>query len=396
MRRIAESPAGQHIEAMTPIIETFGMMQFPYRGITITKPIMVVGIDPESRSAVGGYAEYLIDKEHNGLPPSFELSPQAKFRFDAFRPPAEPAPPPVDALTPGEVPPPEPWDHGEKKMEGIFVGHALACFRDDGATALDTKEVYTLEPGDMATIMCAGGAKLTPVFDRFVVNGYFKSEMNDYDSRFVFVSLDYLQRLRGMQGRANKILLKLKDYSKASLVVNELRKRFPPDTFRVVTWEDQQGALLAAIDIERGILNVIVFMIVGVAGFGILAIFSMIVVEKTRDIGVLKALGASSRGVMGIFLSYGLLLGTVGAILGSIMGLSITHWLTQVEHFISFITGHEVFSRKVYYFDEIPTYIQTSSVLWVNLGSIAIAVVFSVLPALRAAMLQPVRALRYE
>ena len=88
----------------------------------------------------------------------------------------------------------------------------------------------------------------------------------------------------------------------------------------VQTWEDKQGPLLAAIAVERGILNVLLFMIVGVAGFGILAIFSMIVVEKTRDIGILKALGASNRGVMGIFLGYGLLLGVVGAGLGTIAG----------------------------------------------------------------------------
>src|SRR5205085_315230 len=107
----------------------------------------------------------------------------------------------------------------------------------------------------------------------YAVAGYYKSEMSDFDSRFVFVSLDHLQRLRGMQNRADHILIKLTDYSKAPFVISELRKRFPPESFRVMTWEEKQGSLLAAIDIERGILNVIVFMIVGVAGFGILAIF---------------------------------------------------------------------------------------------------------------------------
>ena len=91
------------------------------------------------------------------------------------------------------------------------------------------------------------------------------------------------------------------------------------------TWEEKQGPLLAAIAIEQGILNVLLFLIVAVAGFGILAIFTMIVVEKTRDIGILKALGASNRGVMKIFLGYGLLLGVVGAGLGTALGLTITH-----------------------------------------------------------------------
>jgi len=133
-----------------------------------------------------------------------------------------------------------------------------------------------------------------------------------------------------------------------------------------------------------------------VAGFGILAIFSMIVVEKTRDIGILKALGASNGGVMNIFLGYGLLLGLVGAGLGTGLGLVITIYINNIEKALARITGQDIFDRSVYYFNEIPTSIQGWAVTFVNVGALAIAVFFSVLPSLRAAMLHPVRALRYE
>jgi lipoprotein-releasing system permease protein len=141
---------------------------------------------------------------------------------------------------------------------------------------------------------------------------------------------------------------------------------------------------------------VLLFLIVGVAGFGILAIFSMIVVEKTRDIGILKALGASNGGVMKIFLAYGLLLGVVGAGFGTALGVTLTVYINQIEALLAHLTGMELFPRGVYYFNEIPTDIQPVSVALVNFGAVAIAVVFSVLPALRAALLHPVRALRYE
>jgi len=133
-----------------------------------------------------------------------------------------------------------------------------------------------------------------------------------------------------------------------------------------------------------------------VAGFGILAIFSMIVVEKTRDIGILKALGASNGGILTIFIGYGFLLGLVGAGLGTIIGLEITVHINDIEKFIANVTGQDIFPRDVYYFDKIPTDINLLSVFLVNLGSIGIAVLFSILPALRASMLHPVRALRYE
>src|SRR5439155_13837371 len=97
----------------------------------------------------------------------------------------------------------------------------------------------------------------------------------------------------------------------------------------------KQGPLLAAISVEKGILNVLLFMIIAVAGFGILAIFSMIVVEKTRDIGILKALGASNGGVLKIFLGYGLLLGVVGAVLGTVLGLSFTSNINGIEQWLS-------------------------------------------------------------
>ncbi len=220
--------------------------------------------------------------------------------------------------------------------------------------------------------------------------------MSETDAGLVFVPLDYLQTLRGMPDRATSIQIKLTDYAHAVEVRDALRALFPDHSYRVETWEDKQSALLAAIGVERGILNVLLFMIVGVAGFGILAIFSMIVVEKTRDIGILKALGASNRGVMGIFLGYGLLLGLVGAGLGTALGLSITWNINEIEQFITRWTGQQVFDRSIYYFDSIPTLVQPLSVVLVNAGSVAIAVLFSVLPALRAAMLHPVRALRFE
>jgi lipoprotein-releasing system permease protein len=122
----------------------------------------------------------------------------------------------------------------------------------------------------------------------------------------------------------------------------------------------------------------------------------MIVAEKTRDIGIIKALGASNLGVMQIFVSYGFLLGLVGAWLGTMLGLTLTNHINDVEKFLTNLTGRDIFPRDIYYFNEIPTDIQTWMVLIVDVGAIGIAVLFSLLPALRAALLHPVRALRYE
>lgn len=413
---IRKSPVGNEIAAMTPTLEVFALLQFPIYTRsgphTVTKTVKLIGVDAASRAEVGGFSEFLYgldvsdpnNPQLHHMDPSFQLSAEALSRFESRRIPAPPEPAPAASdADPSAPPPPAPWDdRPQKVMRGAIIGHALASFRDQGARPGEIKDLYMLAPGDMIELTTVSGVnseaggKLTGIRDRMLITGYFKSEMSEYDSGLVFVPLDYLQSLRGMQDRATSILIRLKDYGRAKHVRDELGKIFPSHTYQVQTWEDKQGALLAAISVERGILNVLLFMIVGVAGFGILAIFSMIVVEKTRDIGILKALGASNMGVMGIFLGYGLLLGVVGAGLGTALGLTITWNINEIEQFISRTCGYEVFSRKIYYFDSIPAVIQPINVALINAGSIAIAVLFSVLPAFRAAMLHPVRALRFE
>jgi lipoprotein-releasing system permease protein len=400
MERIRSDPyLKDEVEAMTPTLEIFAMIQFNFRGVPIMRTVRIIGIQPEGRTAVGGFAEYL--QNHRNQPgAAFTLDDDARqhyldtHRFHGLRmqdlqtkrlgPDGKPLP----------APPPSRIDD---MPEPIVLGFAMAHYRDkNGADHFNPKEVTTVELGDEVTITTVSGERLRPVNDRLVVCDYFKSEMSEYDGMYVFVPLEYLQHLRTMPGKATSIQLKLKNYDHAPQVVARLKTLFANDPVFVETWEDKQGALLSAISVEKGILNILLFMIILVAGFGILAIFSMIVVEKTRDIGIMKALGASNGGVLKIFLSYGLLLGTVGSTIGTIIGVLFTVYINEIEWALAKVTGQTIFDKTTYYFDKIPTDIQPTSVLLVNVGAIAIAVMFSVLPALRAATLHPVRALRYE
>lgn len=406
LQQIKESPAGDHIQAVSPTVEVFAIMQFHFRGQTITKPVRLIGIDPAGRAAVGGFTEYLV-RQNTATSPSFELTPEAlrqhdanvrqRERLDALAVPGLTQPPIRD---PNAMPEPdqEAMTRGmpEPKLCGVIPGYTLAHFRfrDEHGQVV---EEAALRPGDAVTITTVGGGELRPVWGSFLVTDYLRTEMSEYDQSFVYVPLEQLQKIRGMDDRCTALQIKLKNYEKdKDFVVNELRKLFPYADVRVATWEEHQGPLLAAIDVERGILNLLLFMIVGVAGFSILAIFTMIVSEKYRDIGILKSLGAGNRGVMSIFVGYGLLLGAVGCGLGSGLGLWITRNINEIEAFLTRISGRALFPRDVYYFKEIPTNIDPFSVLVVNLGAVGIAVLFSLLPAWRAARLHPVRALRFE
>ena len=400
MERIRKLPIGKEIAAMSPTIEVLGMVQISYRGEMLApRAVRLIGVDAAARAKLGGFAEYLTDprnKENPTFVPRDDVMDYHAQRYPAIEMPSQ-----LPLLEVGSVPNPvfpKPELDQTPPMAGAFVGYAIGHYRKRDATAdSDEKDLPLLTKGDEIILITNSGQKLTPVYDSVIVSDFFKSEMSEYDANYIFVPIEWLQRLRATPNRATCIQISLKDYSKAEEVVKMLKSEFLPEAgYQVSTWEEKQGPLLAAISIEKGILNVLLFMIVGVAGFGILSIFAMIVVEKTRDIGILKALGASNLGVMNIFLGYGLLLGVTGSCLGTIAGLLLTWNINDVEHFLTKISGHELFNRSVYYFDSIPTDIQTSTVVMVNIGAVLIAVVFSIIPAMRAALLNPVRALRYE
>lgn len=395
--RINASPAARHIEAMTATVEVPGMLVFevgPMRE-RITIPVHVVGIDPKGRAAIGGFGEYLTQPDRSANP-SFALDAEARQRWAKANPPIPDLAPPLplpDEPPQMAKPPADPVE-----PVGAIPGFGITHYRtvDPGTNKGVDKEILPAGSAIQLIMIGAGKEQMEPVYSNFAVCDSIKTEMTEYDGHYVYVPLDYLQRLRGMDKRVTHIQIRLTDYSKAAQVVDDLRKAFPNDySFQVNTWEDKQSSLLKAVDIERGLLNLLLFMIIGVAGFCILAIFSMIVREKTRDIGILKSLGASDRGVMQIFLGYGLLLGVIGAGLGTGLGLLMVRYINEIEGFLFKHTGVG-FTPGVYYFDKIPTHVEAETVLLVNLGAILIAVTFSVWPAIRAAWLRPVQALRYE
>ncbi len=289
-------------------------------------------------------------------------------------------------------------DPATEQFTGLVPGIGLASFRD--STGIDR---FLVLPGDDVKVTFpTAGTPPKAVSDTFTIVDFYESKMSEYDSNFVFVPIADLQRMRGMidpeSGLAsvNSIQIKLREGANLEEVRDRLRKAFPADLYAVASWKDKQGPLLAAVDMEMAVLNILLFLIVAVAGFGILAIFFMIVVEKTRDIGILKSLGARASGIAGIFLGYGLFLGMVGAGAGLALGLAIALNINTIRAGVEWLTGQRVFDPSIYYFFTIPTIIDPATVAWIVAGAVAIAVASSVLPALRAARLHPVEALRHE
>lgn len=299
----------------------------------------------------------------------------------------------------------EMFDPGRDQYSGIILGLAISNRKWVDAETGETKDLYMVRPGDDVQVtLPTAGPNPSPISENCTVVDFYSSNMHEYDSSFAFMPLKELQELRGMidpstgNSTVSAIQIRLKPDADIASARDALIARFPPETYpyMIQTWQDTQRPLLSAVTLEVTILNILLFLIIAVAGFGILATFFMIVVEKTKDIGILKALGAPSGGVMSIFLGYGLSLGAVGTGVGIAIGLVFVFYINEIADFIAMLTGQEIFDPTIYYFSEIPTIINPMMIVWVAIGAMAIAVLASVLPAIRAARMHPVEALRYE
>jgi lipoprotein-releasing system permease protein len=420
------------------------MLGIEFNDQQIGRHVNLVGLDPETYNEVSQFGQFLKHKENrqqvsfqlreNGyapdqpnFPPSGWEYRRAKVQYERAleeeqarvqalinknQPGSETdqaasAPPPTRIIfSPDQdgEPTAQQFDPAVDQFPGIILGISTCTTRFRDADN-NVKDHYYCRPGDDVRMIFPNASDNTKVVNQqFTVVDLYESGMSEYDSTFAFVRLDQLQEFRGMIDpqtgvrSVTTIQLKLVEGADLNAVRDELRRRFPPDlyAYHIQTWRDMQGPLLAAVRLETTILNILLFLIIAVAGFGILSTFFMIVVEKTRDIGTLKALGASGRGVMSIFLSYGLLLGCVGSGVGMVGGLIFVANINEIAGWIEKLTGQEVFDPTVYYFSEIPTIIHPFTLAWVMAGAVAIAAMASVLPAVRAARMHPVKALRFE
>lgn len=442
---------GDSVSGVTTIVTLPAMLTFQHNGNSLTQQINLIGIDQKTYASVSDFSKYLLHPENRqqlnfllkdtGYAPEREQlqpagweyrKPMARYRkatVDQIREQAatekkryeelqqkiqeENATPSDSSLQDVMAGPSmqlenkakiKPFDAEVEQRTGIVLGIGIGSVR---GRDLDGKvqDYFFLRPGDDVQVTFPNaGTPPRGIDESFTIVDFYESKMSEYDSTFAFVPIEKLQHSRGMinpqtgMGSVTSIQVKLKPGTDLNAARDALRDEFPPnhDLVEVRSWRDTQGPLLAAVQMETTILNILLFMIIAVAGFGILATFFMIVVEKTRDIGVLKALGASSQGIATIFLGYGILLGSVGAGVGLICGLLFVWKINDIAKVVEWITGREVFDPTVYYFDSIPTMIQPFMLVWVTLGSILIAVLASVLPSIRAARMHPVEALRYE
>ena len=260
-----------------------------------------------------------------------------------------------------------------------------------GARLANRLSVY---PGDVVTLVPVTQAKMNPAlgvavprFWRFEVTGFFDTGMFQYDNQFVVVRRDVAQRFTGLGDAVSGIAVRVNDPDRAPQIGQAIEQRlgYP---YRSLDWQAQNASLFSALQLEKLAMGLIIFFIMVVAAFNIVGTLTMVVVDKTREIGILRAMGLTSPAVARVFLLQGAVIGGVGTAIGVVTGLIVAYVVDQ--------SGWVRINPAVYFIDHLPVHVEASDVMVVVVASLAIAVLATLYPSRAAAALTPVDAIRHE
>ncbi|WP_369959084.1 lipoprotein-releasing ABC transporter permease subunit [Pseudomonas benzenivorans] len=331
--------AGRHpqVLAAAPFAELEGMLS--HRGAM--QPIQLQGIDPRFESRVSILPQHMLQGR-------------------------------LDGLEAGEF--------------GVVIGEITA-------------RRFQLKVGDKLTLIVPelgsvpGG--VVPRMQRINVVGVFKVGA-ELDSSLALINVaDAAQIQRLAPGQVQSLRLKLKDLYQAPQVSAEVAAQLG-EGYRASDWTQTQGSLFSAMKMEKTMIGLLLLLIVAVAAFNIIATLIMVVADKGADIAILRTLGATPRQIMGIFMVQGTVIGSVGTLIGGVLGVLAALNVSQLVGWIERISGQEVLSSDVYFISNLPSQLLLSDVVLICSAALVLSFLATLYPSWRAAQVQPAEALRYE
>jgi lipoprotein-releasing system permease protein len=231
--------------------------------------------------------------------------------------------------------------------------------------------------------------------DDYTVTGIFDVGYFEYNANIVVTSLENAQDLYNLDDTVHGLMVMLRDPYQAPQVRRELLSALGPG-YNISIWTEENSGILNALLVEKNVMFYLLFFIVLVAALCILSAQITFVVQKTREIGMLKALGASNLQISGVFLGQSAIIGVLGVISGYGLGMLALTYRNEFLHFMNRMTGFELFPASIYGFGDLPAVIDPHDIAVICGLSFLICILGGVLPAIRAGRLKPVEALRYE
>lgn len=271
-----------------------------------------------------------------------------------------------------------PEEAKEEELPGLIVGQELA-------------RALRLVVGDRVTVVSPRGdlgpTGPIPKTRPFRIAGIFYSGMYEYDMKYVYVDLGMAQRFLRSEGRISGIEVKVRELERAPALAAKLASTIGGQGLRVRDWKTMNQQLFGALALEKLAMFITLGIAILIAGFSVFGTLTLLVQEKRREVGILKAMGTSARGVIRIFVIEGLLIGAAGGLMGLGLGFVLTF---AAEHF-----GIRM-NPEVYYIDKLPVHLDPTEFALVGASTVVICLAATLFPAYQASRVRPVDALRYD
>ncbi len=255
-----------------------------------------------------------------------------------------------------------------------------------------------VEIGDTITVMSPAGIQTLigslPKQKNFKIVSIFDSGLSDYNENIAYINLETLESFFNKNKEDRFLEFYFKDPKNIEIHKKNLKTQFPDSP--VYTWSDMNNSLFSALKVERNVMFIILSLIIIVAAFNIISGLTILVKNKTRDIGILKSIGVSSKSIKKIFFLVGFFIGTSATLFGVVVGTLFSIYVESIRQFISNIFGISLFPEDIYILNTLPSEININSIIIISLCSIFATILVSIYPASKASSLDTVKTLKYE
>ena len=279
-----------------------------------------------------------------------------------------------------------------------FIGNKSNLINNYISIGKELSFTLGLSIGDSITIMSSSGVETIigtlPKKKTFTINSLFESGLAEFDNNLAFINLNTLEEFFGLEKKERNLEIYLKSPQNIENQKLIVQKIFPNEF--VYSWADMNSSLFSALKVERNVMFIILSLIIIVAAFNIISGLTILVKNKTRDIAILKSMGVLNKSVIKIFFLIGLIIGTSATMFGIILGVVFSLYVENIRQFISSIFDISLFPEEIYFLSTMPSEINISSILIISFCAILTTVIVSIFPALKAAKLDPIKALKYE
>ncbi len=257
---------------------------------------------------------------------------------------------------------------------------------------------FGLGVGSKITLLSPQGAATPfgsiPRIRAYTIAAIFQVGMNDYDSGYVFLPLESAQIFFQQPNQATQIEVTIDDPDQAGPIGQRIKQALSGTSVNIIDWQQNNNSFFAAIQVEQNVMFLILTLIILVAAFNVISSLIMMVKDKTRDIAVLRTIGAGRGAVMRIFLMVGASIGVTGTVLGTVLGVLFCLNIETIQGWVEAITGRSVFDPTVYYLAHLPARLDWHEVLQIIVMALALSLLATIYPSWRAARTDPVEALR--